>query len=315
MQPILSVSAMRSCDEKTILAGTDSKILMYRAGESIFRSRSWEGQTAIVTGSGNNAGDGYVLALLLQAAGKSCRLVRLTEKCSPDGAYYLEKCVSAGIPCTTETDFSETDTIVDCILGTGFRGEVRPDLRAAIEKINCSPAYVISVDINSGLNGNTGEGTCCVCSDMTLSIGFVKYGHLVGIARGLIGRLRNYDIGIACTEGCTPFYAAGEVPEKLTHHPAKKKLFLHYDELRSIHLPGETPGDWAMALARNQNALLVVYGACFILLSDGEQCCILETPLSAEVLTQCLETCTSMADMAKAVSSCTDPKSVRIFFR
>ena len=60
-----------------------------------------------------------------------------------------------------------------------------------------SPAYVLSVDINSGMNGDSGEGVC-VRSDCTVSIGTLKYGHILGLLAGKIGLLRNYDIGIPC---------------------------------------------------------------------------------------------------------------------
>ena len=64
MEKLISVAVMRDSDASEIASGTDSKILMYRAGLGIFRSFDWHGRIDIVTGSGNNAGDGYVRALL-----------------------------------------------------------------------------------------------------------------------------------------------------------------------------------------------------------------------------------------------------------
>ena len=89
MEKIISVSTMRASDAAEIAGGTDSKLLMYRAGLGIFHSCDWRGKIDIVAGSGNNAGDGYVLALLLHRAGISCRIVRTSPKLSPDGAFYL----------------------------------------------------------------------------------------------------------------------------------------------------------------------------------------------------------------------------------
>ena len=177
MEKIISVSTMRASDAAEIAGGTDSKLLMYRAGLGICHSCDWRGKIDIVAGSGNNAGDGYVLALLLHRAGISCRIVRTSPKLSPDGAFYLEKCRELSIPITTEMDFSQTDILVDCLLGTGFQGALRSDLRKWVEQINQSAAYTISVDINSGMNGDTGEGLC-VRADKTISIGYLKYGHL-----------------------------------------------------------------------------------------------------------------------------------------
>ena len=69
------------------------------------------------------------------------------------------------------------DMAVDCLLGTGFQGALRKNYRTAIEAINASCAEVISVDINSGMNGDTGEGELIVRSDLTVTIGFIKNGR------------------------------------------------------------------------------------------------------------------------------------------
>ena len=94
------------------------------------------------------------------------------------------------------TDLSGYDVIVDCILGTGFKGEVRGSAAEAIKAINKSGAYVISVDINSGMNGDTGEAALAVRSDLTVSIGYYKQGLFRGDADKYIKELTNVDIGI-----------------------------------------------------------------------------------------------------------------------
>lgn len=66
----------------------------------------------------------------------------------------------------------------------------------AIRAINESQAYVISVDINSGLNGDTGEAVLAVKSDLTVSIGYYKQGLFRGDADKYIDKLTNVDIGI-----------------------------------------------------------------------------------------------------------------------
>ena len=88
------------------------------------------------------------------------------------------------------------DTVVDCLLGTGFQGPVREDYRAAIEAINESAAHVISVDINSGMNGDTGEGETVVRSDLTVTIGYIKRGLVTEAAGKHIRRLVCAPIGI-----------------------------------------------------------------------------------------------------------------------
>jgi len=86
--------------------------------------------------------------------------------------------------------------IADCLLGTGFRGGLRENYRQAITAINGSQAVVISVDINSGMNGDDGSAELAVCSDLTVTIGHIKRGLLTENAGRHIGRLVCADIGI-----------------------------------------------------------------------------------------------------------------------
>ena len=92
--------------------------------------------------------------------------------------------------------FTGYDIVVDCLLGTGFAGEVRGEMRDAIELINACPAYIISADINSGVNGDTGAAALAVNSDLTVSIGSFKAGMFLRDAPYYIGSMRNADIGI-----------------------------------------------------------------------------------------------------------------------
>lgn len=199
VKKIISVRTMRESDAYTIKNFTDSKTLMHRAGEAVFKSFPWHGRVAVVCGSGNNAGDGYVLALLLKKNGINCTLFLVKNKFSADGLYYYEKCKAENIESTIineNTAFDGYDSIADCILGTGFKGEVSAEVKTAVDKINSSGKTVVSVDINSGLNGDFGVQGECVKSDLTVSVGFLKTGFYLGGADSKIKRVVNCDIGI-----------------------------------------------------------------------------------------------------------------------
>ena len=199
MQTVVDVNTMRESDRQTILSGVSGRELMWRAACGVFDAHTWEGCTAIVCGVGNNAGDGFALALILQAHGKDCTLMTLSDRCSEDGGYYYEKCKENAVK-TEKFDGKMSlhgfDTVVDCIFGTGFCGVAEGSFADAINAINASGATVISVDINSGMNGDSGMGTPCVRSSLTVAIGFYKYGHFLGNAKDVIGRLTCVDIGI-----------------------------------------------------------------------------------------------------------------------
>ncbi|MBQ8525929.1 MAG: NAD(P)H-hydrate epimerase [Clostridia bacterium] len=196
----ITVEKMRESDAYTIAHITPSKTLMYRAAQGIYDSAEWTGKKiAIVCGSGNNGGDGYALACILADKGIMPHVYKLSEKFSGDGRYYCSMAKGKKVKVydfSVETDFSGYDLVVDCILGTGFSGEPRGNAAAAIRKINSSGAYVISADINSGLDGNTGEAVLAVKSDLTVSVGFYKTGMFLKDAPSLIGDLVNVDIGI-----------------------------------------------------------------------------------------------------------------------
>ena len=200
MKDAVTVEEMREYDRYTIENLTDSKTLMLRAAQGIFDSYDFKGKkTAIVCGSGNNGGDGYALAGILQKNGESVDIFKVSEKFSEDGKYYfnLLRGKEVGVfTFTEEVSFSGYDVVVDCIFGTGFSGEPKGICKTAIEKINDSGAYVISADINSGLNGNTGEAAIAVKSDLTVSIGFYKVGMFAENAKNYIKSLVNVDIGI-----------------------------------------------------------------------------------------------------------------------
>lgn len=199
MIPVLSVGNMRKSDARTIENGTPGRELMRRAGEGIFDAVRWKPPVAVLCGSGNNAGDGYVIALKLHEAGIPCELILLSDKHSEDGAYYLRRCREAGIPekpWDSSVSLENFGTIADCLFGTGFHGEVRGAAREAVEAVNASGAYVVSVDINSGLNGDSGLAETCVHSDLTVSVGGFKPGHFLNMAKDVMKEKMNIDIGI-----------------------------------------------------------------------------------------------------------------------
>ena len=200
MIPILRVENMRKSDAATIAAGVPGRELMRRAAAGIFSAAEWRAPVAVVCGSGNNAGDGYALALLLREHGIDCTVFLLSDRFSEDGRYYYEKCLAAGIPCLPcpeSPDFSGFGSVADCIFGTGFAGEPRGKTKAAIEAVNKSGARVVSADINSGLAGDSGMARAAVRSDLTVSVGFFQPGHFMNMAKDLMREKKNVDIGIS----------------------------------------------------------------------------------------------------------------------
>ena len=194
----ISVENMRESDRLTIEKYVPSRTLMYRAALGVYRAVNWHGDIAIAVGGGNNGGDGYALACILASNNIPCRIVTLSEKLTEDSAFFAEKADVLGVPKETYTAgvFENADIIVDCLLGTGFQGSLREPWLGAVREINACGAYVVSVDINSGINGDTGEAVTAVVSDITVTIGYVKRGLVAENAALYIKKLVVADIGI-----------------------------------------------------------------------------------------------------------------------
>lgn len=222
MIPITDVQTMRERDAATIADGTAGRELMRRAATGMLNACEWRGRIGILCGSGNNAGDGYALAELLAARGQDVTLFRLGEQLSLDGKYYFDRCLAGGVPVmqyTEDVDLKAYDMLVDCIFGTGFRGTPTGVAAHAIQAINASSAYVVSADINSGLNGDNGQGDACVCSSLTVSIGTYKAGLFLGRAKDVVGEKTNVDIGIEMPAPSVLLAEAGDFKHILRPRP------------------------------------------------------------------------------------------------
>ena len=209
----ISVENMRKSDEYTIANFVPSLELMYRAAYGVFKHIDWSGRIAILAGSGNNGGDGYALACILKENGYDCTVFSLSSRLSDDSCHYAQIAQGMGVeilPFASRAGLSGWDFVVDCLLGTGFHGAVRADYKSAIDAINDSGAYVVSVDINSGMNGDTGEAETAVKSDLTVTIGYVKNGLITESAGKYMKRLVCVDIGIVLAQKENELYSSDE---------------------------------------------------------------------------------------------------------
>ncbi len=198
----VSVANMRRSDLQTIENGTSSIELICRAAHGVFCSVEWSWPVAVVCGSGNNGADGFALAGILHENGIPCTVFTVSERLHEDTAYYAEKARSENIPILAYRlgVLRAYPMIVDCMLGTGFQGVPRTLYAQAIGEINECDSYVVSVDINSGMNGDSGAGEIIVASDLTVAIGFVKNGQILPSSGKYMKRLVCVDIGIGLSE-------------------------------------------------------------------------------------------------------------------
>ena len=153
--------------------------LMKSAGDAAYqlmRSKWPEAERILVLcGPGNNGGDGYILARLAKADGLAVKLQQIGNhtKLAGDALLAAEKWFAGGLEpkVFSKTALNQCDVIVDALLGTGLDREVSGQWQEVINAVNRCNIPVLSLDIPSGLNADTGQIMgCAVNADATISI-------------------------------------------------------------------------------------------------------------------------------------------------
>jgi len=187
---LYSSAQVRALDAHAIEAlGIPAYTLMKRAGEGALRHlRSrWPmaHRIVIVCGGGNNGGDGYVLARFAQAAGLTVTVLAASDPERLGGAARqafgdFRANGARALPFAAAL-LGEGEIVVDALLGTGLRGEVRPEYAAAIRSINTCGRPVFALDVPSGLDSDAGVPLGeTVRADSTVTFVGLKTGLLVG---------------------------------------------------------------------------------------------------------------------------------------
>ncbi|WP_332913679.1 NAD(P)H-hydrate epimerase [Algoriphagus boritolerans] len=158
----------------------------------------------IFCGAGNNGGDGFAIARLLDTSGFKVSVLKCFDesaKLSSDALVNF-KLLPDGIRVMdwNEFDKSKDGIVVDAFLGVGLTGELRSTAKAIIQKINSFDGKVISVDIPSGLPSDDLLSGACVRADFTVTFAFPKLSLLFPEHAAVTGELILVDIGIADTE-------------------------------------------------------------------------------------------------------------------
>lgn len=204
----VTTARMREIDEAAIRQrGIPSLHLMENAAsavaEAVGKQLADDSSPAVtvVCGTGNNGGDGLACARLLLGRGipVTVYLVGNPAKLTPDAAENLHRLEALGVTVQPYTGqaLAECSCIVDAMFGFGLNREVTGLYRTAIEAINAAGSPVVSCDIPSGLNGDTGlpMGTA-VKATQTVTFTCPKQGLLVPEAAVYVGELMVAGIGI-----------------------------------------------------------------------------------------------------------------------
>jgi len=235
---VVTSEQMREIDRLTIEKfGVPSLKLMERAGEGIAQAvvdqfnKLAKGGVLIVAGKGNNGGDGFVVARLLKKKRYPCEVVLLArrEDLSGDAKHNLKAFlkikgkvteINADQPSRLAQSFKGKALLIDAILGTGIKSEVRGLLADAIRLMNDSGLPIVAVDNPSGLNTETGNPLgVAIHADVTVALGFAKLGQVIYPGVKYVGDLIVADIGL---------------DQRALHEVAPQTEILTYREVRQL---------------------------------------------------------------------------------
>ncbi|MGB3447768.1 MAG: NAD(P)H-hydrate epimerase, partial [Xanthobacteraceae bacterium] len=198
---VLTTAEMGKADQLAIAGGTSGFALMLSAGRAVADAAAdlvEEGPVVVVAGGGNNGGDGFVAASELVARGRQVTVVLLGSRDALTGDAALAARHWSGPVLPGEAaSIGRPVLIIDALFGAGLNRIVKDGARDLIEAINASGAPVVSVDLPSGINGNTGSVLgVAVRATETVTFFRRKPGHLLMPGRSYCGQVRVADIGI-----------------------------------------------------------------------------------------------------------------------
>ena len=202
---ISTVEQMRELDRTAIEKyGIPDLLLMENAGLAVYETVKREiglagRRFAVVCGGGNNGGDGFVTARKLHSSGAFAEVIFFghPEKLKGSAKTNYEICKAAGVSIDAGRDlgrckevFRDADAVIDALFGTGLARNIEGEYAELVRLVNSSGKMVFSIDIPSGVGGNTGRVMgVAVQADYTVTFGLPKLGTILYPGAKHCGRL------------------------------------------------------------------------------------------------------------------------------
>jgi NAD(P)H-hydrate epimerase len=206
-QEILTTSEMAAADAFAVKAGTPSLTLMENAGRAVAEAIAARFKPCAVTvlcGPGNNGGDGFVVARLLDESGFTVRVAH-------DGGHRgdadrMAAQWSGETVALTQDALRGAKLVVDGLFGAGLSRPLEGAAASVVEALNDLP--VVAIDVPSGVSGDSGRPLSAVHVRAVLTVTFFrkKPGHLLLPGRALCGEIVLADIGIPAAAANTQLH-------------------------------------------------------------------------------------------------------------
>lgn len=206
-EKVISSKQMSEIDQYTINnIGIPSMVLMERASlgvaQTLLKNTDASSSILVVCGTGNNGADGVATARMIALQNRPVNILLIgdEENSSEQMKQQLLIARNIGIPIYNELNtinWKNYTVFVDALFGIGLSRDVEGTHKEAISKINeASDSYVISVDIPSGLSGDTGDIMgVAVKANVTVTFGWKKTGMITVKGKEISGEIITHDIG------------------------------------------------------------------------------------------------------------------------
>lgn len=193
---LLDNEAMARADARAVDQGVPGETLMAAAGRAVARAvrrRFAPCRVAVLCGPGNNGGDGYVTARLLDEAGWPVRVgVLAPPRPHSDAAGAARLWRGPMAPFSAETA-ARADLVIDAVFGAGLARPLAPEISSVL----AAGRRLVAIDVPSGLDGTSGTAHGAVApAALTVSFFRLKPGHLLLPGRALCGEIMLADIGL-----------------------------------------------------------------------------------------------------------------------
>ncbi len=182
---MITAARMAAVDRNAAALGVSQRQLMEASGRAVARAvrevAGPEDEVAVVAGRGNNGGDAFVAARVLgdvavHLLGRP-ETIRTEDARANWDALEAAEADARVVRDSRELSLADPDVVVDAVLGTGISGPPREPEAAAIEAINAAEGTVVSVDVPSGLDADTGEAPgAVVAADRVVTFHDLKPG-------------------------------------------------------------------------------------------------------------------------------------------
>ncbi len=211
MEYVVTNENARRIDDYLINSvGINSIILMENVAFAVAKTiEPHSGKVAVLLGSGNNGGDGIALMRILALNGRQCVGIRCSDfnRLPNDALENYRIALKFGLDFSDNlSDMDGADVIVDALFGTGLNRAIAGKCYEAINYANRIDAYRISIDIPSGMNGDSGAVMGAVFrADETITVQAVKQGMLLTSEREAVGKITVCKIGLLDDELMSSF--------------------------------------------------------------------------------------------------------------